>query len=260
MSGPPLWVIERDGVSVYLFGVRPVFGDLPWMTPAVEDALERSMAFWTETQPIEELARSPLIAAYGLSPDVSLRDRLDDETYRRFERVAADAGIDPDALHGVRPWLALQILRGAVSEPIWSGPRMDDQLTEIATQRGMTVSFEFDAEGIVRMFADLPTDVEIDVLRMELDELERGATHMVDRYRRGIAGDVSFEEAEAQRVADAYPELYRRLLIDRNRAWLPRVDDALRTGTTTFIAVGTMHLVGPDNVRMLLGDRVRQVA
>lgn len=245
---------------MYVFGVRPVFGDIPFLTPPVEDALERSVSFWRETPPTEELSTSPLIAEHGFSPDTRLDDRLDAETKRRFDAVAHAAGVDPETLQTFRPWLALQVLRHATYEPIWSGPTMDEALTEIAIRHGMTINYEFDVEGIVRAFADLSPDAEIELLRFELGDLEPGAAHIVDRYRRAMGGDLSFEEAEAHRVSDTLPQFYGRLLVERNRAWIPRIDDALAKGETTFIAVGTMHLVGPDNVRTLLDDRIRQIA
>jgi uncharacterized protein len=259
VAGPPLWVVERGDARVYLFGVRPVFDDADWLTPSVEAALDKSSSFWRETPPTEELASSPLIAEHGLSPGVELRSRLDDETNRRFEAVAMGAGVEPDTLQAFRPWLALQVLRHAVYEQIWSGPTMDDTLTEIALRDGMTIGYEFDVEAIARFFGEMPEAVEIDLLKMALDELEPGSEGIVDRYRRGIAGDLAFEEADAVRISTAYPELYRRLLTERNRAWVPKIDEALAKGETTFIAPGTMHLVGPDNVRSLLRDPVRTI-
>lgn len=261
MTGPPLWVVERGDARVYIFGVRPLMGPTPWLTPPVEAALGESEAFWRETPPVEVLANDPLVAEHGLSSDVTLRARLDDATYARVESVASGAGLDPETLQIFRPWLAGQVLRAAVYTPIYTGPTMDDILTDKAVELGQTIDYEFpDAESIIRLFSDLPEDVEADLLRMELDWLEPGPDAIRHRFERATAGDLSIEEEDATRVAAAYPELYRRLLTDRNRAWIPRIDTALEAKTTTFIAPGTMHLVGPDNVRALLGDRIRQIA
>lgn len=258
MGRPPLWVVQRDGATVYLYGVRPIMGAEPWLTAMVRDAVANSAVFWRETPRIEDVAFDPLVAQRGLSREVPLRDRLDDETNRRIDAVATGAGLDPRTLDVFRPWLAVQVLRHAVCDPIHSGPTMDDVLTDVAAAAGATINYEFaDAEHITRLFSELPPDVEIDLLRMELDELEPGADAMRDRFRRAIAGDLSFEEAGAHRVSEAYPEMYERLLVQRNRAWIPRIENALASGMTTFIAVGTMHVVGPNNVRSLLREDVR---
>ena len=48
-------------------------------------------------------------------------------------------------------------------------------------------------------------------------------------------------------------------MVFRNMAWGPRIDAALSSATPTFFAVGTLHLVGPDNVQTFLRDDVRRV-
>jgi uncharacterized protein YbaP (TraB family) len=46
------------------------------------------------------------------------------------------------------------------------------------------------------------------------------------------------------------PKFYDVLLVQRNRLWLPRIEAMLenKTPKTTFITVGTAHLVGPDGL------------
>jgi len=44
------------------------------------------------------------------------------------------------------------------------------------------------------------------------------------------------------------PMLHQRLIIDRNRNWLPRIAAYLKTPKTEFILVGAGHLVGPDGI------------
>jgi uncharacterized protein YbaP (TraB family) len=44
------------------------------------------------------------------------------------------------------------------------------------------------------------------------------------------------------------PKLHQRLIIDRNRNWLPRIDAYLKTPETEFILVGAGHLAGADGI------------
>jgi uncharacterized protein YbaP (TraB family) len=45
-----------------------------------------------------------------------------------------------------------------------------------------------------------------------------------------------------------FPALYRSLVVDRNRAWLPKVEAYLRTHPKELVLVGVAHLVGEDGV------------
>jgi uncharacterized protein len=260
LSGPPLWVVERGHAKAYLFGMKPIFADEPWLAAHVSSALTDSDVFWCETPPTSEFAGHPLLAELGAAGDVPLRERLDATTYRRLEHAAAAVGIDAQGLDPVRPWIAAQIVRHAAYAQLFSGPTMDDTLRDIATRDGKTVRTEFTAEGIIRAFGTLPPDVEAEALRYDLDSIDIGADAMRDGYLRWLDGDLTLDEADAVRVASEHPGFFARLVRERNAAWEPRIDAALREGVPTFIAVGTLHVVGPDNVLSFLHDDVRRIA
>jgi uncharacterized protein YbaP (TraB family) len=42
--------------------------------------------------------------------------------------------------------------------------------------------------------------------------------------------------------------MYERLVVERNRAWLPQIEALLTRPTPAFIVVGAAHLVGPDGL------------
>ncbi|HZF98908.1 MAG TPA: TraB/GumN family protein [Pseudoxanthomonas sp.] len=47
-----------------------------------------------------------------------------------------------------------------------------------------------------------------------------------------------------------YPDLYRRINVDRNDAWMPRIEQRLKVpgDDDTLVVVGALHLLGPDGV------------
>ena len=44
------------------------------------------------------------------------------------------------------------------------------------------------------------------------------------------------------------PQLYQRLLVERNRNWLPKLDALFARKGRTMVVVGAAHLVGPDGL------------
>jgi hypothetical protein len=48
------------------------------------------------------------------------------------------------------------------------------------------------------------------------------------------------------------PELYKKVLVDRNHSWMPKIDDLLARRGHAFIVVGAAHLLGPDGLLALL--------
>ena len=59
---------------------------------------------------------------------------------------------------------------------------------------------------------------------------------------------------------DEYPDLYRPLTVDRNRQWLPHIEQLLDDSEDYLVVVGALHLVGQESVIDLLerkGHKVR---
>jgi hypothetical protein len=54
---------------------------------------------------------------------------------------------------------------------------------------------------------------------------------------------------------DDFPELYRPLTEDRNRAWVEQLDDLLDDRDDYLVVVGALHLVGRNSVVDLLRQR-----
>jgi uncharacterized protein YbaP (TraB family) len=52
-----------------------------------------------------------------------------------------------------------------------------------------------------------------------------------------------------------YPELYARILADRNRAWVAPVGERLKQDAPALVIVGAAHLPGPDGLLALLREQ-----
>ena len=46
--------------------------------------------------------------------------------------------------------------------------------------------------------------------------------------------------------------MYQRLLVDRNRNWLPKIEALFARKGRAFVVVGAAHLVGPDGLLAML--------
>ena len=44
------------------------------------------------------------------------------------------------------------------------------------------------------------------------------------------------------------PQLYQRLLVERNKNWMPKIEPLFARKGRAFVVVGSAHLVGPDGL------------
>ena len=73
------------------------------------------------------------------------------------------------------------------------------------------------------------------------------------------AGDTRALEALLLDGFRDVPEIYERLLVERNRNWVPEVERCLAENARCFVVVGAAHLVGPGSLVELLRARKHDV-
>ena len=254
MRSPPAWSVLRGEATVFLFGVRPGARDSGWVTESIRAAVLTCDEFWRETPPEDEITSNPLLAELGLSHDIPLSERLDEATLKRLEVVGEALSIDRHVLEPFRPWVAAQIVQQGALERAGVPPdqNMDVVLKQLAEEHGATIRYEFDVDGILRMFAELPESMEMDYLQLILDAAEGGPDLITEGFSAWLRGDRSLDELGDTNWRQRYPSLYGPLIRERNQAWVPRIDDMLRRPGTRFVAVGCGHLAGEDSVVALL--------
>lgn len=87
---------------------------------------------------------------------------------------------------------------------------------------------------------------------MLLDRVEEGPDGVHRLFAQWRAGDLESLDRMATQIAMRYPAFHRRLGIDRNAAWVPRIEAMLDEGRRSFVAVSVLHLVGPGSLLELL--------
>jgi hypothetical protein len=51
------------------------------------------------------------------------------------------------------------------------------------------------------------------------------------------------------------PDIYEALLVERNKAWLMKIEAMLQTPELEYVLVGALHLAGPDSLLSMLRQR-----
>ena len=259
LANPLLWSAEKDGRTTYFFGTMHAGIDAQARLPAgVWSRLDAARSFAMETD-LDD-------AAGGLPPPStgSLREALGPVYWAKLEGALGAA--TAREVEYLRPMIAASMLslRGLPQTP-----QMDRVLSARAVGEHKPIVF---LEPASRQLALLAKWIDLRALQLMLDELptgERRAREMLAAY---VAGDErrilalnDGERTEALRhgyTAAEYDREMSDLLYDRNASWIAPIE-RLHEGGGGFVAVGTLHLVGPRSVLDLLsqrGYRVTRVA
>ncbi|MGB3497510.1 MAG: TraB/GumN family protein [Rhodanobacter lindaniclasticus] len=252
---PALWVVKDADTTIYLFGtVHLLPNDTDWRYPALDQALAASDSLTIELTDDDPVRMQALVLQYGLDPGHPLSGKLSAAENATLAKAAQTVGVPGgvNTLQMMRPWLAGLTL--AVAPLLKAG--MDpahgvDKLLKAQMQAaGKPVDGLETAEQQIRFLADLPADVELEFLRSTLRDVDKGSTELttlIDAWKNGDVATIA--RIEDEDLVQHAPELYQRLLVQRNQAWATKITAMLQKPGTFFIAVGAAHLAGPDSVQ-----------
>ncbi|MEZ5294238.1 MAG: TraB/GumN family protein [Vicinamibacterales bacterium] len=199
-------------------------------------------------------AALPLAAKAVFTDGRTLSALLDDETRASVEAKAAAAGLPMLLLDRMKPWLAAMTLTVPALQKAGFDPQLglDRHFYERAVDASRPVRGLETAESQIAVLDGLPIPVQVDMLKAVLSDVDTqvGAVGaLVGAWRRG---DVPALERLLLDEFKESPEVYQRLLVERNRAWVPQIAACTSEPAPCLVVVGGAHLVGPDSVVAML--------
>lgn len=259
-AGPALWVVRDADSTLYLFGTMHALSPgASWNTPRVAAAVSASEEIWFELEPPgDPAAMQALVMQYGLDPAHPLSTKLTPAEFRLFSEAVTGMGMQPAQLDGMRPWLAAITLSTLPMTQAGYDPAAgaDAVMLAAARQAGRRVRTFENSEQQTRFLADLPPEVELQFLREALGSFRRGPELVRQMERVWLSGDIAgLWTLGGEAMRSGFPEVYQALLAQRNRAWVERIAQELAGSGTDFVAVGALHLAGPDSVVAMLEAR-----
>jgi uncharacterized protein YbaP (TraB family) len=244
--------LQLTGTQVRLLGSMHLF---PAASPRVPAWV--SQAFdWAETLVFESDAQSiwPFLKREG---GPSLEHMLPPEVWRRLDASWPTAGVLAP-LSELRPWAAMMVAP-TLCQRVVEGvePRM---LREAAAQ-AKPYRFLETAEEVVTSLESIPLPAictGLELLLADLTEPQRTLERMQAAWlRRDLQ---AIYDVAAESPMFNLPGIRSAILDARNRAWTPRVREALDNPARTLVVVGALHLCGPDNLVERLQHPVEHIA
>ena len=260
-AAPPIWHVRGPHAEITLFGSVHLLSEATdWRTPAFDADLAKADAVWFEIpfDAASQAAAGQAALKRGLLPQgKTLSSLLTPPEQTDLAHLEAVEGLAPAAVDRMQPWLADTTLSIVYFERKGADASLGVE-QQIAGGLSPTLprgAFET-AEQQIGFFADMPVKDQIDSLRETLKEIEKDPGAF-DRLASAWArGDVRAIDREAvEKLKRETPDVYQKLVVDRNRRWIGQIEQLLRGDKRIFIVVGVGHLVGPDSVPALLRAR-----
>jgi uncharacterized protein YbaP (TraB family) len=252
------WKVTGHGTTVYLVGsVHLLSADSYPLAPALEAAYADADLLVEEVDLGEMLAPGSQLALLtrGMLPaGRTLASVVSAETLGLVQKRVADTGLPFAPLARFKPWLlsltltALEWQKAGFDESLG----LDKHFYDKARADGKPVQGLETVEFQISRF-DGMSDAEQEQLLV--DSLE-GLETELGNIRTLTAAWKTGDRAEVERIVledlKSDPKMYERLLVERNRNWLPQIDALFARQGRALVVVGAAHLVGPDGLLKML--------
>jgi len=263
-ANPALWSISDEDSTVYLFGTVHILPpQLEWRTDAITAAFADAETIYFETDAMSPEAQAEmqaLIPQLGLNaPGVTLSSMISDEAKDYVAVIAERIGAPADAfmsqLDPLQPWLAS--LQMAVLQMQASGYQpgsgAEAALTAEAEEAGKAFGYFETVEEQLRFLSGSSIEVQIADFEIGVQQMVEDPNVLTELVQAWAVGDMDhIDQLINGEMRDTTPELYDRVIVQRNYNWIPQILAALEGSDDAFVAVGAGHMPGEEGVIALL--------
>jgi uncharacterized protein len=262
-----LWSLPGKTNTVYLLGSMHLLKESEQLPAAIDSAYADADALIMELDmdDLDPLQMQQAALELALQPEGrTLQQQLGPKIYEQFVAKTRALGVEPAMLERFQPWFAAITLVQLQLMKLGFDPEsgVEKRRTRRAAGDGKKIQGLESVREQLEIMARLPEKQQREFLLYSVNDAERMATEVDALLASWRSGDAAAMAKLLQEGFDEYPDLYRPLTVERNRKWLPRIEQLLDDREDYLVVVGALHLVGKESVIDLLerkGYKVKQL-
>lgn len=253
-----LWQVQSGENTLYLLGSMHVLKkDSYPLPPLMEEiyAASNTIVFETDMDEMDTPAMQQKIVSYGRLPaGQTLQQQLSAPTWQQLQLKLADLNIAEANVQQMKPWLCALTLTVTDLQRLGFLPEygLDEHFYRRAKQDNKKIIPLESVDFQLSLFYSQSRQEQEEFLRQTLTDLQvadRLSGEMEKAWKTGddgkLAGLIAMSFA-------GYPKQYERLVLQRNKNWLPVLEKIVKREQATLVVVGAGHLVGPNSLVDLL--------
>lgn len=250
------------GATVYMLGsIHLLTEDAYPLSQHVESAYADAERVYFEVNLDSLQARGAEMLPLAMWQDgQTLRGAIPADLYAQVEQAAAQyaqMGISMAVLDRFEPWMVAMMF----SQLEWAKAGLQAQhgvdmhFEGRAQQDGKALGSFESVDFQMGLMDGFTPEQQVEMLRQTLEDLPETGEMMGKMVSAWRAGDAAAIDALMNGSMGRYPQLYAKMLTERNAAWVPQIEQLLRGQDDVLVVVGAAHLVGEESVVAMLRER-----
>jgi uncharacterized protein YbaP (TraB family) len=246
----PVWAIRGAHNTVYLAGSVHLLRSQDAALPAAFNrayADADALVMEIDLDDLDPAAAQTWMLEHGMfSDDKTLASVIGAKRYQRVEQEGNRLGLPVEALQQLEPWLVAMTLAQLQYMKLGFDPEqgVEKQLQRKAMVDHKEITGLETLDEQLGLLANMPEDEQakfLDLTLEEMHEMEGETDSLLKAWRAGNAQKLASMLSDEYKVA---PALYRTLVADRNKRWMPQLEKLLKGDKDYLVVVGALHLVG----------------
>lgn len=253
-----MWKVSRGQQIVYLVGsVHLLSQDFYPLNPAMESAFKESDLLVEEVDLAELLSPDAQLSVLtrGMLPaGRSLDQVVSPATFGQVSKRLTNMGMPVEPLKRFKPWALALTLLGIEWQRAGFDPELglDKHFYDLARSESKPIRGLETADYQISRFDNMTFEQQDKLLAQTLRDIDTETANVTKLAEAWKSGDGAGVERIVLQDLKSDPQMYERLLLERNRAWLPQIEGLFSRRGRTFVVVGAAHVIGPDGLLAML--------
>jgi len=262
-----IYKIQSDTNTVYLLGSIHVLAEEYYpLTRAFSYAYYNSQKVIFEIDPEVLFSLSPnktFDNYYYFQNEKTLKKILHPTTFKLLKKRVAQMGLPFESINKLKPWAVNKIIGRSPFSTKDFRPDLGIEFYffRLAKDAGKPTGGLETIEDQLDIDDKLPLKMQEKILRETLTvsdskEAEKKFSHLVKNWHQGNFSELEDIIEEQKKKNLTY---HQALLTNRNKRWIPQIENFLMEDKNVLVIVGAAHLVGDDGLVALLTEKGYQL-
>ncbi len=256
-----LWKVSQNGHYAYILGSVHFLKKENYPLPQkLYDAFEdcETLVLEADLDSLKMPQTAMKMMQISMLPEnKSFKDVVPEETYETVAAHLQKLGLSMQLFARSKPWFIALTITAMEAQKMGLDANLglDAHFAARAKAQGMALTGLEPIAFQMNLFDQLPLKTQIEFLHKTMEDSQKAEKMMDEMLTAWENGEDQQLQSLLSDGFEGFPKLYDKLLIARNKNWVPQIEKMITSGKTHFIVVGAGHLVGDQGVIDLLQKR-----